>query len=87
MYKPTTAQGDEKGDQAIHLEDSNRLSRRTAVGLFLLVAVTVAALAAAWSWPDRTLLHFWLVAQALPVFYALLAWWWARQTGESTHES
>lgn len=62
------------------------LPHRTRVGLCLLVVVTVAALAVAWCWPDRTALHFWLVAQALPVFYAVLAWWWAREPLEAEHE-
>lgn len=87
MYKPTQAPGDDPGDPVISLEPSKWLTRRTSVGLFLLVFVTVVALAAAWCWPDRTSLHFWLVAQALPVFYALLAWWWARQPAEFSYES
>lgn len=62
------------------------LRHRTRVGLYLLVLITVVALAVAWCWPDRTALHFWLVAQALPVFYAVLAWWWAREPVEAEHE-
>jgi len=86
MYKPTHAPFEDLGDQAIPTTAPGVLSQRTCVGLFLLVFVTVVALAAAWFWPDRTALHFWLVAQALPVFYALLAWWWARQPAESLYE-
>jgi Flp pilus assembly protein TadB len=55
------------------------LSRRAWIGLILLALSTVGVLALAWMWPDLTHLHFWLVAQALPIFYWLLVWWWARQ--------
>lgn len=55
------------------------ISLRSWVGLLLLMTSTLVCLAVAWLWPGNTLLHFGLVAQFLPVFYALLAWWWARQ--------
>jgi hypothetical protein len=62
------------------------LSRRTWIGLILLTVSTVGTLALAWVWPDLTQVHFWLVAQALPIFYWLLVWWWARQPAMDSHE-
>jgi hypothetical protein len=56
------------------------VSGRSVAGLSLLLVATWVALALAWLWPNSTRVHFWLVAQGLPVFYALLAWWWARQS-------
>lgn len=55
------------------------VSGRSVLGLSFLIVATWVALALAWLWPDNTRVHFWLVAQGLPVFYAFLAWWWARQ--------
>lgn len=51
------------------------LSHRVTWGVIGLVGVTVSALWVAWRWPDHTLLHFWLVTQAVPILYLLLAWW------------
>jgi hypothetical protein len=62
------------------------LSRRTWKGLIMLTFSTVGSLALAWVWPDSTQMHFWLVAQALPIFYWLLVWWWARQPVMDSHE-
>jgi hypothetical protein len=47
-----------------------------------LFGVTLLAMAWAWHWPDQSLLHFWLVAQAMPVFYVILAWWGAQAPTE-----
>ncbi|WP_146100050.1 hypothetical protein [Limnohabitans sp. TS-CS-82] len=51
-------------------------------GVLCLFGVTLLAMAWAWHWPDQSLLHFWLVAQAMPVFYVILAWWGAQAPTE-----
>ena len=57
------------------VEASPGLPARVLRGLALLFGVTFLALCAAWAWPDNTGLHFWLVAQAVPVFYVVFTWW------------
>jgi hypothetical protein len=55
---------------------------RAFLGVLSLFGVTVLAMAWAWHWPDQTLWHFWLVAQAMPVFYVVLVWWGAQAPTE-----
>jgi hypothetical protein len=62
------------------------LSCRAWIGLTLLTFSTVGALTLAWIWPAQTHMHFWLVAQALPIFYWLLVWWWARKPVRGRYE-
>ena len=57
------------------VEASPGIPSRVARGLAVMMLVTFIALCAAWAWPDNTALHFWLVAQAIPVFYVVFAWW------------
>jgi hypothetical protein len=57
------------------VEASPGLPARAVRGVFVLLLVTFTALCAAWAWPDNTALHFWLVAQVVPVFYIIFAWW------------
>jgi hypothetical protein len=57
---------------------------RAFVGVLCLFGVTLLAMAWAWHWPDQTLLHFWLVAQAMPVLYVVLAWWGAQAPAEDS---
>jgi hypothetical protein len=40
----------------------------------ILFFVTIGALSVAWMWSEETSLHFWLVAQFIPVFYVFLLW-------------
>jgi hypothetical protein len=47
-----------------------------------LLVLTVLAMTVAWYWPEQPLLHFWLVAQAVPVLYVILAWWGAQAPTE-----
>lgn len=86
MHKPIQVPAQDLGVEATSVLSPKGLPRRTRLGLWLLLMTTLAALAVAWCWPDRTALHFWLVAQALPVFYGVLAWWWAREPVEAAHE-
>ena len=51
------------------------MPRRAWLGVVGLVVLTVGSLGFAWLLPDRTLLHFVWVAQAVPLLYFLLAWW------------
>jgi hypothetical protein len=51
------------------------LTKRSLVGVAVLVVLTVGSLALVWRLPDMTLLHFLWVAQSVPVLYLLLAWW------------
>ena len=59
--------------------------RRVLWGLSLWGGVTFGALFLAWSWPDATLMHFWLVAQAVPVLYWLLMAWVMRSPSRGRH--
>ena len=61
--------------------------RRVLWGLLLWAGLTLGALLLAWSWPDATLLHFWLVAQAVPVLYWLLIAWVIRSPSRGRHVS
>jgi len=63
--------------EALHSNefDVTGLPWRAMWGVVGLVALTVGALGLAWLLPDRTLLHFLCVAQAVPVLYLFLAWW------------
>ena len=54
-------------------------------GLLMWGVLTMGALFLAWSWPDATLLHFWLVAQAVPVLYWLLMVWVIRSPSGEDH--
>jgi Flp pilus assembly protein TadB len=47
--------------------------------LFVLLWVTLGALTLAWLWPEETVMHFWLVAQFVPVFYVVLLWYATRR--------
>ena len=49
-------------------------------GLAGLVLLTVGSLCLAWWWPDQTLMHFWLVAQAVPVLYWVLIAFYVRDS-------
>lgn len=51
------------------------LSRRARLALLLLAAATVLGVSVVWLLPDASLLHFWLVAQALPLLYCVLTYW------------
>ena len=42
-----------------------------ALGLLLLTALAMTLL---WRWPQATLMHFWLIAQFVPLLYWLLVW-------------
>lgn len=86
MHSQIQAPTSDLGVSTLQVAKPEGLPHRTRVGLCLLVFITIAALAVAWCWPHRTVLHFWLVAQGLPVFYAVLAWWWAREPLEAEHE-
>jgi hypothetical protein len=59
-------------------------NQRTLSGVLCLIGLTVVAMSVAWYWPDRTLLHFWLVAQTMPVLYVVLAWWGSQAPQEVT---
>ena len=85
MHQQIQASANDLDEPTHEVAAPEGLRHRTRVGLCLLVLITVVALAVAWCWPERTALHFWLVAQALPVFYAVLAWWWAREPVEAEH--
>jgi len=39
-----------------------------------LLTLTLLALLLVWRWPDSTLMHFWLIAQFVPMLYWLLVW-------------
>jgi uncharacterized membrane protein len=43
-------------------------------------------MALAWAWPQATLMHYWLVAQAMPVVYLLLIFLFDRFAPASRHE-
>ena len=60
---------------AVRRDASPVEGRRTLVGVLVWAFLTFGGLWLAWSWPDATLLHFWLVAQAVPVLYWLLMAW------------
>lgn len=62
------------------------LPRRAWLGVVGLVVLTVGSLGLAWLMPDRTLLHFAWVAQAVPLLYFLLAWW-GTQTSHSDDDA
>ena len=58
--------------------------RRVGLGVLGLSALTLGAMALTLWWPDSTLLHFWLVAQCVPILYWLLVWALTdRRQGES----
>ena len=48
--------------------------RRAWLGVLGLVALTLGAMALLIGWPDNTLMHFWWVAQCVPILYWLLVW-------------
>ena len=79
---PPTQRPTDEAIESVGEAASQGVAPRTLLGLSLLVVSTLMALATAWMWPDNIVLHFALVAQALPLLYALLAWWWARQPVE-----
>ena len=54
--------------------------RQLLSGLAGLVLLTVGSLCVAWWWPEQTQLHFWLVAQAVPVLYWVLIAVFVRET-------
>jgi hypothetical protein len=59
------------------VRSSSTHNQRAFWGVLCLLGLTVLAMSVAWYWPDQTLMHFWLVAQATPVLYVILAWWGA----------
>jgi hypothetical protein len=61
----------------------SQLSKRAWVSLCILAVLTLASLAMAWWWPEKTWLHFAWVAQALPVLYVVLMWWGSTDLKES----
>jgi len=44
------------------------------MGVLGLLMLTLLALLLVWRWPDATLMHFWLIAQFVPLLYWLLVW-------------
>ena len=58
---------------------------RIGWGMGLWFVLTLGALLLAWHWPDATLLHFWLVAQAVPVLYWVLIAWVLRAPTREDH--
>ena len=61
--------------------------QRLGWGVLMWAVLTVGALLMAWHWPDATLLHFWLVAQAVPVLYWLLMAWVIRSPSRGNHDA
>ena len=59
--------------------------RRVLWGVGAWAVMTLGALLLAWSWPQASLLHFWLVAQAVPVLYWLLMVWVLRSPARDDH--
>jgi hypothetical protein len=86
MTAPTPVPSSDPANSTPTEPHSTGLSLRAWSGLILLAFTTVGALALAWLWPDFTRMHFWLVAQALPIFYGLLVCWWAREPVVDSHE-
>jgi cobalamin biosynthesis protein CobD/CbiB len=64
------------------VRSSSTHNQRAFWGVLCLVVLTVLAMTVAWYWPEQPLLHFWLVAQAVPVLYVILAWWGAQAPTE-----
>lgn len=48
--------------------------QRVGLGVVGLVALTLGAMALVLWWPDSTLMHFWWVAQCVPILFWLLVW-------------
>ena len=60
-------------------QDPNRPSggwakRQVSWGILGLLVLTLLPMALVWRWPDATLMHFWLIAQFVPLLYWLLLW-------------
>lgn len=53
---------------------SGWLKHRVWLGVLGLLTLTLLALLLVWRWPDSTLMHFWLIAQFVPLLYWLLVW-------------
>jgi hypothetical protein len=65
----------------------SRRSRWLWLGVVLLIALTLGSMALAWTWPQATLMHYWLVAQATPVLYWLLIFLFDRWAPASRHDA
>jgi hypothetical protein len=76
---PLSGELEEQLDPPIEVEDG--LSLSVIYRLMVLFGVTVLSLLLAWWWPENTALHFWLVAQLMPVIYVALLCWsvWERK--------
>ena len=48
--------------------------RRVGLGVLGLSALTLGAMALILYWPDNTVLHFWVIAQCVPILYWALTW-------------
>ena len=48
--------------------------QRVGLGVLLLTVLTLGAMALTLFRPERTVMHFWLIAQLVPVLYWLLLW-------------
>jgi hypothetical protein len=77
---PLSGELDDISDPPIEVE--NGVSARVVWGLAVLLLVTVVALVVAWYWSENTELHFWLVAQFVPVFYAFWIWRYVQGTAK-----
>lgn len=47
---------------------------RVGLGVLGIVVATLGGMGVAWWWPEASLLHFWLIAQCVPLLYLLLIW-------------
>jgi hypothetical protein len=61
---------------------TQRRRRWIWAAVLILLVLTVGSLALAWLRPEQTRLHFWLVAQCVPVLYWLLIWGFDRWAPE-----
>lgn len=67
---------------AVHDGEVGAASARAWWGVVILLVLTLGSLTLAWLWPDATLMHFWWVAQAVPVLYLVLIAWGVRVRGD-----
>lgn len=47
---------------------------RASTGLWILAALTLLAICGSWLMAGRSIVSYWLAAQAVPVLYAVIAW-------------
>lgn len=45
-----------------------------ALGVLGLMLLTVGSMLLVWRWPDAALMHFWVLAQFVPVLFWLWVW-------------